>query len=104
MTHPLEELADRVEKLTGPCVTTDLLIWIALGREHIAPAPRFTAQTKATAYLLVEIARKDDALRAFAEACDQIKEDEPDDEWAKFRHTVGDYRRAKAALGERKND
>lgn len=38
------------------------------------------------------------ALLPFANCCEQISDDEPDEEWAKFRLTVGDYRRAKAAL------
>jgi len=40
------------------------------------------------------------ALSPFAECCDQIGEDESDEEWAKFRLLIGDYRRASAALGE----
>lgn len=40
------------------------------------------------------------ALRTFADCCDQIADDEDDDEWAKFRLEIGDYRRAKNALAE----
>lgn len=39
-----------------------------------------------------------DALEPFAKCCEQISDDEPDHEWAKFRLTIGDYRRAKAAM------
>lgn len=38
------------------------------------------------------------ALEPFAKCCEQIADSEPDDEWAKFRLTIGDYRRAKVAL------
>ena len=38
------------------------------------------------------------ALRPFAECCEQISDDEDDEEWAKFRLLIKDYRRARAAL------
>lgn len=41
-----------------------------------------------------------EALEPFARCCEQIADSEPDDEWAKFRLTIGDYRRAKAAMEE----
>lgn len=41
------------------------------------------------------------ALEPFAKCCDQIADDERDEEWAKFRLLVANYRRArKAYLGE----
>jgi len=45
-----------------------------------------------------EAERVREALEPFAKCCEQIADDEPDDEWAKFRLTVGDYRRALAAI------
>jgi hypothetical protein len=38
------------------------------------------------------------ALKPFADCCEQINDDESDEEWAKFRLLVGDYRRARAFL------
>lgn len=38
------------------------------------------------------------ALKPFADCVEHIRDDEPDDEWAKFRLLIGDYRRARAAL------
>lgn len=39
-----------------------------------------------------------EALKPFADCVEQISADEPDDEWAKFRLVISDYRRARAAL------
>lgn len=39
-----------------------------------------------------------EALRPFADCCDQIDERESDEEWAKFRLLVSDYRRARQAI------
>jgi hypothetical protein len=39
-----------------------------------------------------------EALRPFADCVDQIDATESDEEWAKFRLTIGDYRRARKAL------
>lgn len=41
-----------------------------------------------------------EALKPFADCCDQIRDDEDDEEWAKFRLLVKDYRRARQALKE----
>lgn len=38
------------------------------------------------------------ALEPFADCCDQIADSEDDEEWAKFRLLVKDYRHARAAL------
>lgn len=38
------------------------------------------------------------ALRPFADCCEYIAADEDDEEWAKFRFLIKDYRRARAAL------
>lgn len=47
-------------------------------------------------------ARSDDRLREalapFAACVDQIADDEDDEEWAKFRLLIKDYRRARTAL------
>lgn len=43
-----------------------------------------------------------EALEPFAECCDQIRDDEDDEEWAKFRLIIKDYRRARTALGDTK--
>jgi len=45
-------------------------------------------------------ARLREALKVFAECCDQIDDDEDDDEWAKFRLEIKDYRLARKALQE----
>lgn len=39
-----------------------------------------------------------EALKPFADCCDQIAESESDEEWAKFRLLIGDYRRARDAI------
>jgi hypothetical protein len=39
-----------------------------------------------------------EALRPFADCVDQIADDEDDEEWAKFRLLIKDYRRAARAL------
>lgn len=55
-----------------------------------------------TAYEAVSgVAKMREALRPFADCCDQINDDEDDEEWAKFRLLIKDYRRARAALGEK---
>lgn len=46
------------------------------------------------------IARMQAALKPFADCCDQISDDESDEEWAKFRLLIGDYRRARIALSK----
>ncbi|NTG00045.1 hypothetical protein G6L30_07915 [Agrobacterium rhizogenes] len=42
------------------------------------------------------------ALEPFAECCQYIEDTDDDEEWAKFRLIVSDYRRAKAALSKAK--
>lgn len=41
-----------------------------------------------------------EALKPFADCCWQIRDDESDEEWAKFRLLIKDYRRARQALKE----
>jgi hypothetical protein len=41
-----------------------------------------------------------EALSPFANCCDQIADDEDDEEWAKFRLLIKDYRCARTALQE----
>lgn len=48
-----------------------------------------------------EIERLRGALKPFADCCDQIDDSEDDEEWAKFRLLIKDYRAAKSALGAR---
>ncbi len=48
--------------------------------------------------LRAQAARLAEALRPFADCCEQIANDESDEEWAKFRLLVSDYRRAREAL------
>lgn len=67
------------------------------------PDPPFLREAYITAQAAVtardgEIARLRAALKPFADCAEQIREDESDEEWAKFRLLTGDYRRAKAAL------
>ncbi|OHC97723.1 MAG: hypothetical protein A2792_09820 [Sphingomonadales bacterium RIFCSPHIGHO2_01_FULL_65_20] len=45
-----------------------------------------------------EIERLRDALKPFADCCDQIADDEDDEEWAKFRLLIKDYRAARDAF------
>jgi len=45
-----------------------------------------------------KMARMREALKPFADCVDHIDKSESDDEWAKFRLTIRDYRRAYAAL------
>lgn len=47
---------------------------------------------------------KDAALKPFADCCEQIGDEESDEEWAKFRLLIGDYRRARTALQGAKHD
>jgi predicted Zn-ribbon and HTH transcriptional regulator len=49
--------------------------------------------------LVAENARLREALRPFADCVEQIKATESDDEWAKFRLLIKDYRRAAKAVG-----
>lgn len=44
-----------------------------------------------------EVERLREALKPFADCVDQIGDDEDDEEWAKFRLLIKDYRRAKSA-------
>lgn len=48
--------------------------------------------------MLDELDALREALKPFADCCEQIADDESDEEWAKFRLLVKDYRRARAAL------
>lgn len=50
------------------------------------------------AALTAELARVKEALEPFAKCCEQIADDEDDEEWAKFRLLIKDYRRAARAL------
>lgn len=42
-----------------------------------------------------------EALKPFADCCWQIRADESDEEWAKFRLLIKNYRRARQALATR---
>jgi hypothetical protein len=44
------------------------------------------------------------ALEPFADCCQYISDDEDDEEWAKFRLIISDYRRARAAFAQHKGD
>jgi len=43
-----------------------------------------------------------DALEPFAACCEQIKDDEDNEEWAKFNLLILNYRKARAALAKAK--
>jgi predicted RNA-binding Zn-ribbon protein involved in translation (DUF1610 family) len=45
-----------------------------------------------------------EALKPFSDCADQIADDEDDEEWAKFRLLIKDYRRAKAAYLNERSD
>ncbi|MCH2239315.1 MAG: hypothetical protein MK060_15655 [Blastomonas sp.] len=45
-----------------------------------------------------EVERLRAALKPFADCCDQIADDEDDEEWAKFRLLIKDYRAARNAF------
>lgn len=47
------------------------------------------------------LAELEEALEPFAKCCEQISDDESEEEWAKFRLIIKDYRRARAALGDK---
>lgn len=49
-----------------------------------------------------KLAAMREALKPFADCADQIDPEEDDEEWAKFRLLVSDYRRARQALGDQK--
>lgn len=60
--------------------------------------PQPKAESAADAILaLPEIAELREALKPFADCIDQIAPDEDDEEWAKFRLLIKNYRRAAAA-------
>jgi hypothetical protein len=48
-----------------------------------------------------EIERLRETLKPFAQCVEQISPGESDEEWAKFRLLIKDYRRAQAALEEK---
>lgn len=48
--------------------------------------------------LVARIEQLEAALRPFADCAAQIDSEESDEEWAKFRLLIKDYRRARAAL------
>lgn len=56
------------------------------------------ATTAETERLRDEVERLREALKPFADCCEYIGADEDDEEWARFRLIVSDYRRARAAL------
>lgn len=45
-----------------------------------------------------------EGLRPFADCCEYISDDEDDEEWAKFRLLIKDYRRAKAVVAKVKGE
>lgn len=50
--------------------------------------------------LEAEVERLRVALTPFADCCEYISDDEPDEEWAKFRLQIKDYRYARSALNK----
>lgn len=68
-------------------------------REAVANATHIANCSPATILaLLADLDRMREALEPFAACADQIADTEDDEEWAKFRLLVSDYRRARAAL------
>ena len=64
----------------------------------------YTAAFEALATAEAEIAALREALKPFADCCDQIEDTEDDEEWAKFRLLIKDYRAARADLEGRSHD
>lgn len=65
------------------------------------PATTFKTVQEAAAEierLTTRVAEMEVALKPFADCVDQISDDEDDEEWAKFRLLISDYRRARRAL------
>ena len=86
-------VADRVSGPEGVGVVEDV------GCENDA---MLIATLRNAAPSLIQSARNEarmrEALEPFAACCQQIADDESDEEWAKFRLLIKDYRRARAAL------
>lgn len=79
---------------SGTCVASGY-------EDHDADYARaiFRSQAKAAIRAMLDgVEPVADALRPFAECVEQISAEESDEEWAKFRLLIADYRRAAKAL------
>lgn len=74
--------------------------YTAYAKAYINPNPQKSPSSIAAAMAAdkAEIARLREALKPFADCMEWISDDESDEEWAKFRLLVKDYRRARQAL------
>lgn len=97
MTDPTEAVA-RAIKLCGVC-DGEGAVCDAPGEDGCSmPCPVcFGTGYDVTAAVTV-IERLRSALKPFADCCEQIAADESDEEWAKFRLLIKDYRAARAAI------
>jgi hypothetical protein len=68
------------------------------GRSPSANAELIVEAVNALPRLLAALAKARAALKPFADCCDQIDAAESDDEWAKFRLLVKDYRHAREVV------
>ncbi len=76
----------------------------ALQKWHAVAAEELNAAEARITQLEAELAGAREALRPFADCCEQIAADESDEEWAKFRLLIGNYRAARAALAQERTD
>lgn len=76
------------------------LLLLAAWRKPGGPTPdkKIPSTYKLAIEAATEIERLREALKPFADCCDQIADDEDDEEWAKFRLLIKDYRRARQAI------
>jgi hypothetical protein len=80
--NPSEDPDELIEMMSGP------------------PVRRWEAEVWRV-YAVLDAVRQPElraALKPFADCAEQIADSESDEEWARFRLTVGDYRRAYAAF------
>lgn len=67
--------------------------------EHMKQnATRIQSDAAEIASLKAQVAEAREALKPFADCCEQISDEEDDEEWAKFRLLIKDYRRAAQAI------
>lgn len=73
---------------------------IAVLREFKAAIAAMQPQAPATGDVGELVEQVAAALKPFVDCCEWISDDESDEEWAKFRLLIGDYRRAKEAAAK----
>ena len=100
------EAAAMIKRLSAEkaALEAKLALWSGLPTGFSAQLEALDSAYARARALEAQLAEARGALEPFANCCEHITDDEDDEEWAKFRLLIKDYRRARAALTAEQGD